>query len=348
MPAPILAELAIWFYAFGYFACYAPYSALTKALSKGAYPGMTQPLSGNSILPLSVMASMVGMGIFLTGMGWWKHASIHQVGRFNIRGPTRYTFLSGLCTAGIVMTTTLAYTFEGVSIVFVMLLMRGGVLVLAPVVDLLSRRSVRWYSYAGLGCSLAALLVAFSSDAGFTISPACALDVGIYLLCYFIRLQFMSRLAKSATGGNNSRYFVEEQMVATPMSALMLAAVALWDGNTFSHEIRLGFTQVWQSGVVWPLVLVGLLSQGTGIFGGLILLDKRENTYSVPVNRASSVLAGLLASYLLTWTLGFKPPGAAEWLGATLIVGAILFLTLPVILEKRRRNATASSPAPAR
>ena len=88
-------------------------------------------------------------------------------------------------------------------------------------------------------------------------------------------------------------------------------------------------------------LLVGLLSQGTGIFGGLILLDKSKNTYSVPVNRASSVLAGLVASYLLVWTLGMRAPGASEWWGALLIIAAILFLTLPVIVEKQRKAAAA-------
>lgn len=335
------AELAIWFYALGYFAAYAPYSALTKALSKGAIPGMSGPLSGSALLPASVGASMVGMFVFLTAMGWWKHASRHQVGSLTLPGPTRYTLLSGLCTAAIVMTTTLAYTFEGVSIVFVMLLMRGGVLIIAPVVDTLARRKVRWFSWVGLGFSLAALLVAFSARDGFRISLGCAVDIGIYLAAYFVRLQFMSRFAKSATGGDNTRYFVEEQMVATPASFLMLVAAAAWAGTPFTEEIRTGFTQIWDSGVLGYALVVGLFSQGTGIFGGLILLDKSENTYSVPVNRASSVMAGLVASYLLVWTLGMRAPGPSEWWGALLIIAAILFLTVPVILEKQRKATAA-------
>ena len=45
-------------------------------------------------------------------------------------------------------------------------------------------------------------------------SSGCALDVGIYVLCYFVRLQLMSRRAKSTEPGANVRYFVEEQMAA--------------------------------------------------------------------------------------------------------------------------------------
>src|SRR5207253_118026 len=89
-------------------------------------------------------------------------------------------------------------------------------------------------------------------------------------------------------------------------------------------------------------ILVGILSQGTGIFGGLILLDKRENTYCVPVNRASSILAGVVAAFALWATLDQKPPPASELLGAGLIITAILFLTLPMLFEKRRKVAQAA------
>ena len=52
--------------------------------------------------------------------------------------------ISGVATAVIIGTTTLNYTFVGISILFALLLMRGGVLILAPVVDtLLGRQGPR-------------------------------------------------------------------------------------------------------------------------------------------------------------------------------------------------------------
>jgi len=63
-----------------------------------------------------------------------------------------------VCTAGIIGTTTLAYTFEGVSIVFVMLLMRGGVLLIIAAILVLSiapaleRRSQRHAAAAVSDC----------------------------------------------------------------------------------------------------------------------------------------------------------------------------------------------------
>ena len=126
---PVAAKLGIWSFAFGYFACYVPYSALTKALSKGLVPGMDGgAVSGFTLLPVSVAASTVGMLTCLTVARWWRFAGRRELFGVVVPWPGRWTFLSGLCTAAIIATTTLSYTFSGVSIVFVMLLMRGGVL----------------------------------------------------------------------------------------------------------------------------------------------------------------------------------------------------------------------------
>ena len=89
------------------------------------------------------------------------------------------------------------------------------------------------------------------------------------------------------------------------------------------------------------LVLVGILSQGTGVFGGLILLDRRENTYCVPVNRASSVLAGVFATYALVLFTGAPLPGGPELFGAGLVVVAIVILSVPPLLEKWAKERAA-------
>jgi hypothetical protein len=40
----------IWVYALGYLLCYAPYTALTKAIAEGRLPGMTGGLAGFALL----------------------------------------------------------------------------------------------------------------------------------------------------------------------------------------------------------------------------------------------------------------------------------------------------------
>ncbi len=336
-----LRDLAIWGYAFGYFACYAPYSALTKSLSLGGVPGMDAAVSGFALLPSSALASLVGMLVFLTVMGWWKHARRRTVLGVSVPFPSVWTFLSGLCTAAIIPTTTLAYTFGGVSIVFMMLLMRGGVLVLAPIVDLVSKRRVRWFSWVSLVLSLSALLAALADGASYEITLIAAVDVTIYLLAYFVRLRFMSRLAKSDDPEEKLRYFVEEQMVATPALILTLGILAIVGRGPLLSQVRWGFVDYWSSGAAWAGIVVGLLSQGTGVFGGLILLDKRENTFCVPVNRASSVLAGIVATLAMSWLAGGKGLAASEMVGAALVIGAMTVLAWPTIAGRKKVVAAA-------
>jgi hypothetical protein len=320
---------SIWWWAFGYFAAYAPYAALTKAVSSGMIAtGGARPPTGIELLPSTVMATVITAAAFLIATGWWRAA-----GRWrDIPAPSAITFASGLCASGIIATTTLAYTFDGTSIVLVQLLLRGGVLVIAPIVDTITRRKVQWYSWLGFALSLAGLLVPFVATRSFLISAWCALDVGVYVLCYFIRLQLMSRRAKSADPGANLRYFVEEQLVSSPalLCALVIAALA------GSHDLTAGFTTFFARPIWKTALVIGVLSQGTGIFGGLILLDRRENTFCVPVNRASSILAGLVGSFTLALWLDAKTPAWPELCGAALMVGAIVALTVPPALAKRR------------
>ncbi len=328
--------LAIWGYAFGYFACYAPYSALTKALSQGELPGMREGLSGFSILPITTMASLVGMITFISAMGWWKYAGHREIFGKRLPVPSRWTFLSGLATAAIIATTTLAYTFSGVSIVFMMLLMRGGVLVIAPLVDAISRRHVRWFSWVALLLSLGALVTALSEGENYRLTVVAIVDVAVYLTSYFVRLRFMSNLAKSDDQADTIRYFVEEQMVATPAVVLSLALCALIGRGEIMLAIRHGFVDLPSASVLGALIVVGLLSQGTGVFGGLILLDKHENTFCVPVNRASSVLAGLVATGLLWLTVGGRTLSTSEIIGASLVIAAIFVLAVPSLLKRRK------------
>jgi len=318
---------AIWLYAAGYFACYVPYSALTKALSGGIHPGVPQAVPGAALLPVTTLVSLLAMVAFLGLSGWWRHATRRRVLGLDVPVPTRWTALSGLCSALILTTTTLAYTFEGVSIVFVMLLMRGGVLVLAPIVDAITGRHTRWFSWIGLLLSMAALVVAFAEDGGSGLTLACAVDVAVYLGAYFVRLRFMSRLAKSLDPAVTRRYFVEEHIVTAPAALAMLGGLALWGQGEFMLTVRAGFSAL-PEGALLPAIVVGALSEGTGIFGTLVFLDPSENTFSVPVNRCASILAGVVASAVLALWLGAPWPSGYELGGGALVVLAILVLTL--------------------
>lgn len=335
------SEWSIWVWAFGYFAAYAPYSAMTKAVSSGE-----GSLSGLQVLPISTTASLVCMMLFIGLSGWWRDATQWKLGPLSLPRPGRWTLFSGLCTAAIIGTTTLAYTFDGTSIVFMMLLMRGGVLIIAPIVDAVSKRKVRGTSWIALGLSLGALLMAMWGRADVRITLIAALDVVVYLAAYFVRLRFMSRMAKSKDPKDSRRYFVEEQMVATPAIVLVLALLAAWGGGPGTLALRSGFTEVVTGSYFLPVAIIGVLSQLTGVFGAFILLDNRENSFCVPVNRASSIIAGVVAGFSL-YALGRGGwPSTQELVGAALVTGAILVLAVPPLLAARRRarEAVAESP----
>lgn len=314
------AALAIWLWAGSYFACYVPYGALTKGMSSRGVAGLV-------LLPSALLAGVVTTGAFLALTGWWRHATQRTVGRWTMPVPTAPTVMSGLCSAAILLSTTLAYTIEGASILAMMLAMRGGVLALAPLVDAISGRTVRRAAWVALGLSFAALAVTFRGGS-LRFTALAVLDLSVYLGAYFLRLRLMSRRAKAADTMVNSRYFVEEQLVAAPAALVLLAVLTLVPG-TVGEQLRTGWSTFLFSPAGALGLVVGVLSQGTGIFGGLILLDARENSFCIPVNRASSVLAGVCAAALLWIFNGGSAPSVAELTGAALMIAALVVLSVP-------------------
>jgi hypothetical protein len=83
--------MSIWWFALGYFACYVPYSALVKALSEGFIPGVAK-VPSLALLPVSNIASMLGMIAFISAVGWWKHAGRARIGGFSFPWPNWWTF----------------------------------------------------------------------------------------------------------------------------------------------------------------------------------------------------------------------------------------------------------------
>jgi protein-tyrosine-phosphatase len=317
--------LGIWGLGLGYYLFYTPYSGLTKALSKGLLTGV--PVSGAVLLPASVMATVVFMLGFITAMKWWKYAGRREFFGVSIPFPRRETFLSAICMATIIGTTTLAFSFGGISIVLVLVLLRGGVLILAPMVDAIRQRRVRWFSWAAMWISLMALLVVLSDAGNYTLSFAVILDVSAYLTAYFFKFQFMTKLAKSNEQSATLRYFVEEQMIASPLLLLVLGVMALVGRGEAMLGFRLGFTTFLGSAAVGWALLVGLFYSALCVCTTLIFLDRRENTFCVPMHCGTSMLSGLTAAYALAWFPNQSPPGGWQMASAGLIVIALALLS---------------------
>ena len=326
--------------AFGYFACYVPYSATTKALTSRAVRG-EDVVDGLVLLPVMTLASLVAMISTVTLLGWWPYATPPGA---RWPRPTRWTLLSGIATATILVTTTLAYTFDGVSLTFVMLVMRGGVLVLAPVVDMLTGRRIRWFSWLALALSLASLANAVATRDG-AVPLLCAIDLALYLAGYFVRLRLMARLGKSDDVAVRRRYFVEEQLVASPAAVALLAVLALVGPAAIREPLRDGFA-LWTEPTAGWAILAGMCSQGTGVFGGLLLLDASETSYCVPLNRASSILGGVGAAVALAWMVHVPGPTHGELIGALVLVVAVAVLWIGPRVARIGQPRAATLPLP--
>lgn len=284
----------IWAFALGYLLAYAPYAALVKLLS-------TTGMDGLELLPATTLGTLVTLPLIVSSLGWWRYAA----------APNRHVVISGIAAALIIATTTLAYTFSGISVVLALLLMRGGVLVLAPLVDAAFGRHVRWFSWAALLLSLAAVAIALRGVERSALTFALAAVLAVYLGGYILRLSCMTHAAKVRDDDATRRYFVGEAMVAMAALAPLLFAGR---GHSFGANVV-------------PALLAGALYAVLFVFGTLIYLDRRENTFCVPLNRSSSLLAGVLAGALLHVLYGFPPIPATQVVAAGTIAVALLLLS---------------------
>lgn len=341
-----LAVFGIAALCFGYFASYVPYSTMVKMITKGIAPGMDGVgFKGFQIQPLVVFGSVATTFLFISLARWWKYATHSTIFSISIARPQWFTFISGLCLAGVIFTTTLAYTFDGISIVFAMLLMRGGVLVMAPLVDTIARkrkRKIYWPSWIAAGLAFGALVVAFAGKASSAMTVVAAINIAAYLACYFVRFIFMSNRAKSTDNNEKIRFFVEEQMTANTILFLVLVAIALagsrMNPDSVPGMMWYGVSQLPFSGFFLYLFFTGVFSYGTGLFGNLIYLDKREHTFTVPANRVSSIIAGVIATYFLAIFLDQRYPSTDQLIGVGLVLAAIVFLSYRAIVEKRAKQ----------
>jgi hypothetical protein len=318
--------LGIWALALGYFAFYAPYAALVRVTSMGAPAAIDGVAFRLGMLLTAGLATAVVMALTVTGLGWWRYAPRRVVGGMRLPWPTRRTRRAGLATVAIIYATTLMYTFSDVSILLAMLFMRAGVLMLAPVVDGVFKRRVRWFSWTAFGLSLLAASIVAVELPSYQLTWALATTVGVYVAAYAIRLHGMNSMAKSPDRDATCRYFVEEQMVAMATLVAVPVVVMLIGSSGLSDGIRRGFTSFVSANALLPSFVIGALYASLYWFGTSIYLDRRENTFCISLNRCSSVLAVIGASYGLTFLSGLAP-NTGELTSAALILSAMAVLS---------------------
>ena len=191
--------------------------------------------------------------------------------------------------------------------------------------------------------------MALSDASNYTLAIAAVIDIAAYLAAYFFKLQFMSRLAKSDERAATLRYFVEEQMVASPLLVVVLVVLALIGTGDVMMGFRAGLTSFVSTPGAFFAALVGFFYAALCICTTLIFLDRRENTFCMPMHCGSSMLSGFTATAILAYFFNQSAPTAAQSVSAGFIVIALGFLS-PLHHFNRYwikiKSALGFSPAP--
>jgi hypothetical protein len=328
-------ELMVFFY----FLSYVPNIVVTKLVTSTPHPGFGRALTGLETLPSTLIMSLVLTYLFIWLSGWHRDANATTIAGKRIPIPTKYTLLSGFGTALVLFTVPLSFTFKGVSIPYIQLLMRGDILIIAPLVDLMFGRRVRWWSWVALVMVGISLVFVIERRGELGLPPLAIATIILYTLGYFVRLAVMTRVSKSGDPASIRKYFVEEKMIALPLSVLALGALSLSGLGSQAGQLEFGFVQVWSDPVIMQLALIAVLLTIISVFAAIILLDARENSYCVPLERSASLLAGVMAAYVLALGWGLAYPTTPEVIGAMILVAAIVLLSLAPRFDKKLQAA---------
>jgi hypothetical protein len=318
-----------------YLLTYLPYMLITRGLSTTDNAELGRPLTGLESLPAVLIMGGAMVLLFIWLSGWWRSARQVRIGGISLPFPRAATALSGVGMALLLFTVPLSLTFQGVSIPFIQLLMRGDVLVIAPLVDLIAGRKVRWHSWVALLLVAVAMGVTLKARGGLHLPPLAILAVVLYTIGYFIRLVVMTRIAKNGDDESLKAYFVEEKIVGTPLAVVALWLVTISPLAGQGAEISWGFGAVWTSSAMPYLIPLSVAFFAVTVFSAVILLNPRENTFCVPFERAASILAGIFAAYILAFGFGQPYPTSAEMVGVVLLIAAIVLLSVGPRLSRK-------------
>jgi protein-tyrosine-phosphatase len=341
------SSILVWFFAVGYFFSYVPYSALAKAITRGYLTPGQRPVSGFDILPPVLLGTIITMPLLVAALGGFRFTSTQRILGRHVPFPRTDTIISGIGFAVIIATTTLAFSFAGVSIVLALVLMRAGVLTLAPIVDAIAGRRVHPYSATALVLSFASVAVALSQVGSYELALGAIVNLCLYWCGYFARLNLMSRYAKVADEAINRRFIAEECIVA------MIALVAIFAAITFAQDcsgalsLRCGLATWLASPLLLPAILIGTAYGFLGVFATLIYLNRLENSFAIPVFCCASLLSGLAASLILSWLYGAPSLSGADAISAAsiMIAGSVLYGRAA---PEPARAASAGAPTGAR
>ncbi|MEL7231537.1 MAG: hypothetical protein AAGJ85_03390 [Pseudomonadota bacterium] len=309
----------IWRPALHYGLAYTVFALSTRWMRKEAYAAPDLFVAGFSL-----------GGFFVLYWSLWQAGRRRRARAGPAVRWTGASVASGLAAIAIVAATVMAFLFEDVSILLALLLMRLGVLILAPIIDSITGRTVSKAAYiaaalCGLGCAFSGLFGTFRGLSVPVWGVLCA-----YLLGYAIRLSLMTRYAKTPKRSARGDWFiVEAQITAT---AMLVVGTLTAMTATVGEPARI--LDQWQ---MLAVSLVAGLAYGYAFVNGtLIYLDWRENVRAVTINRSASLLAGVAASLIGWAALNMPMPALREWGLAAFMVAALIIMGADTLRTKAK------------
>lgn len=344
----------------------------TGSAAKG-FPGMKD-------MEFLVYSSLGGSGICLLWVfvkKWYRLKSNGIITKFGVRFPGEFLYIvpSGVCTAVVIVATTLNYMLLP-SVMVAMVLTRATVIIISRAVDALQIRQgilhKRVYLEEDLAVVVALLAVAtqifihggapsatvkplwqisiagtswwmgWEGSAGDEWTPAAFIVLGAYVLAYSVRIYIMNFFKNTRGQGvplDNNGFFGVEQIGAS--GTILLAAVTFFflpDLIGRSPEpVTIFRGAITDPSPQWIGATLASTAYGAvAFFSVFIFMFKgRTATFAGLVNRLTSLMAGTVATVALYYLFDMRFPEPEDWLAFFFILTAVGFLTRA---EKRRTS----------
>ncbi len=287
-------------------------------------------------------------------MRWYKLKSNNMISVAGLRLPQEIAYIipSGFMTAIIIPTTTLMYTFQGMSVMVAMVIMRASVIVISRIVDsvqiaqgILQKKVYREENIAVVFALIAAgvnLMWVQAGDFDFINNTAAVVILVTYITAYTIRIYIMNYFKNTRAKGvplDNNGFFGIEQIFAfifVMFISLFFFNSAGWFGWDVS-QINLFRASIINIDPLWGWAVLSGTAFGIVAFFSvfLFMFKGRTATFAGLVNRLTSLTAGTVATLISALILGTKYPKFQDWLSLVFILIAVGFLTV----AERKRSA---------
>lgn len=338
---------------FGYFFFYVITGVSVKYFLKTGegFPG----IPGMEFLLYNTAGSSVFVTFLVLIWRWYRLDSVSKVRICGVMipGEIPYIVFSGICTAVIVPTTTLLYSFDGISVMVAMIIMRGSVIIIGRLVDAIqiSRGILKKKVYAeeniAMVIALAAVFVKLFTKADDGASPLSSIPFMViffsYIAAYAFRIYIMNYYKNTrppeAKKDNNRAFFAIEQITSFTTMVLVTLCVLVAAGKfgVTGPRITPFSDAVFHTNWKWApwAALVGVAYGINAFFSVFIFMFKgRTATFANLANRLTSLIAGTLSTVIFAAFFGGRYPQLIDWISLVLIFFAIGFM---VKAEKRRK-----------